>query len=108
MVCFGKWNVEVQFFTLQKAQLKILSQYTLMQFQKLAEPMRYITNYHLGSFRNVLLGAGLCFAVQNEKYTHLPIIILVPSIYAGYNLFENKDSVMASLKIFKKEVKTFF
>ena len=79
-----------------------------MQFQKLAEPMRYITHYHLGSFRNLLLGAGLCFAVQNERYAHLPIIVLAPSIYAGYNLFENKDSVMASLKTFKKEIKTFF
>ena len=80
-----------------------------MQFHKLAEPMRYITNYHLGSFRNLLLGAGLCFAVQNERYIHLPVIILVPSIYAGYNLFENKDNVVKWLKTFKTEVKnTFF
>jgi hypothetical protein len=80
-----------------------------MQFQKLVDPIRYITNYHLGSIRNVLLGAGLCFAVQNERYTHIPIIIIVPSIYAGYNLFENKDNVVKWLKTFKTEVKkTFF
>ena len=80
-----------------------------MQYQKLADPIRFITNYHLGSIRNVLLGAGLCYAVQNEKYTHLPIIFLVPSIYAGYNLFENKDDVVNFVKTFKSEVKkTFF
>jgi hypothetical protein len=80
-----------------------------MQFRNLVEPMRYITNYHLGSFRNLLLGAGLCFAVQNERYIHLPVIVLVPSIYAGYNLFENKDNVVKWLKTFKTEVKnTFF
>jgi hypothetical protein len=80
-----------------------------MQYQKLADPIRFITNYHLGSIRNVLLGAGLCYAVQNEKYTHLPIIFLVPSIYAGYNLFENKDDVVNFVKTFKTEVKkTFF
>jgi len=80
-----------------------------MQYQKLVDPIRFITNYHLGSIRNVLLGAGLCYAVQNEKYTHLPIIFLVPSIYAGYNLFENKDDVVNFVKTFKTEVKkTFF
>ena len=80
-----------------------------MQYQKLAEPIKYITNYHLGSIRNVFLGASLCYAVQNEKYTHLPIIFLVPSIYAGYNLFENKEDVIKFLKTFKTEVKkTFF
>jgi len=80
-----------------------------MQFQKLVEPIRYITNHHFGSFRNVLLGAGLCYAVQNEKYTHLPVIFIFPSIYAGYNLFENKEDVIKWLKTFKTEVKkTFF
>lgn len=75
-----------------------------MQFQKLADPIRYITNYHLGSIRNVFLGAGLCFAVQNERYTHLPVIFFVPSIYAGYNLYENKDHVLVWLRDFKKEL----
>jgi len=47
--------------------------------------------------------------MQNERYTHLPVIFLVPSIYAGYNLFENKEDVIKLLKTFKTEVKkTFF
>jgi hypothetical protein len=76
-----------------------------MQLQKLAEPIKFITNYHLGSIRNVFLGAGLCYAVQNERYTHLPVIFLVPSIYAGYNLYENKDDVMKWLNNLKTEIK---
>ena len=78
-----------------------------MQLQRLAEPIKFITNYHLGSIRNVMLGAGLCFAVQNERYTHLPVIFLVPSIYAGYNLYENKDDVVKWLKNLKMEIKKF-
>ena len=73
--------------------------------QKLVDPIKFITNYHLGSIRNVLLGAGLCYAVQNEKYIHLPIIFFVPSIYAGYNLYENKDDVVKWLKNLKTEIK---
>jgi hypothetical protein len=76
-----------------------------MQLQKLAEPIKFITNYHLGSIRNVFLGAGLCYAVQNERYTHLPVIFLVPSIYAGYNLYENKDDVVKWLNNLKTEIK---
>jgi uncharacterized membrane protein YeiH len=75
-----------------------------MQFQKVFEPIKYITNYHVGSIRNVLLGASLCFAVQNERYTHVPVICLFPSIYAGYNLYKNKDNVVKWLKDFKTEI----
>jgi hypothetical protein len=78
-----------------------------MQFQKLSEPIKYIANYHLGSIRNVMLGAGRCFAVQNERYTHIPLICLVPSVYAGYNLYENKDDVVKWLKDLKTEIKKF-
>jgi hypothetical protein len=76
----------------------------IMQYQKFAEPIKYITNHHFGSVRNLLLGASLCFAVQKERYTHLPIILVAPSIYAGYNLFENKDDVVNWIKTFKTEV----
>lgn len=76
-----------------------------MQLQRLADPIKYITNYHLGSIRNVLLGAGLCYAVKKEQYTHLPVIFFVPSIYAGYNLYENKDDVVKWLKNLKTEIK---
>ena len=76
-----------------------------MQVQKLVDPIKFITNHHLGSIRNVLLGAGLCYAVKNERYTHLPVIFLVPSIYAGYNLYDNKDEVVKWLKNLKTEIK---
>ena len=77
--------------------------------QRASEPIKHLVNYNVGVVRNVLLGAGLCFAVQNERYTHLPVILIFPSIYAGYNLFENKDDVVKWLKTFKTEVKkTFF
>jgi len=75
-----------------------------MQIQKFAEPVKYIANYHFGTVRNLFLGASLCFAVQKERYTHLPVIVLFPSIYAGYNLFENKDDVVKWIKTFKTEV----
>ncbi len=75
-----------------------------MQIQKFAEPMKHIANYHFGTVRNLFLGASLCFAVQKEKYGHLPAILFFPSIYAGYNLFENKDDVVKWLKTFRTEV----
>ena len=49
----------------------------------------------MGSTRNILLGGGLAYAVQQEKYYHIPIVFLVPSVYAGYQAFNNKDTIAA-------------
>jgi hypothetical protein len=59
-----------------------------------------IKHQHLiyGSMRNLLLGGGLCYAVENKRYIEIPITFLVPSIYAGYHLFKNKEHVAAWLK----------
>ena len=53
-----------------------------------------ITHYLFGTTRSVLLGAGMCFAVDKEKYTHIPLILLFPSAYAGYQLYSNKEAVV--------------
>jgi hypothetical protein len=55
-----------------------------------------------GPTRNLLLGAGLCYAVKKEQYTHLPLILLFPSIYAGYHLYENKEQVIRFIRDMKK------
>jgi hypothetical protein len=43
-----------------------------------------------GSLRNVLLGAGIAYAIEKEQYTHIPIVFVFPSVYAGYQLYKNK------------------
>ena len=48
---------------------------------------------HYTAFRSLLLGAGLCYAIGEEKYLHLPVTVVFPSVYAGYQLYKNKDAV---------------
>ncbi len=60
-----------------------------------------IHHYIFGTTRNILLGAGLSFAVQKENYIHIPLIFLTPSIYAGYHLYENKGEVIKLIKDLK-------
>ena len=79
-----------------------------MQFQKLSGSIKYIANYHVGSIRNILLGVDFCYAVQNKLYTHLLVNFLVTLIYAEYNLYENKKSVVKFVKTFKTKVKKYF
>jgi hypothetical protein len=43
--------------------------------------------------RNVLLGGGLAYAVQTGNYHHIPVVFFVPSVYAGYQSFSNRDAV---------------
>lgn len=64
-----------------------------MQPRLFPETNKIVTNYVFSTARNVLLGAGLCFAIQNKNYTHIPLIFFFPSIYAGYHAYSNKDSI---------------
>jgi hypothetical protein len=59
------------------------------------ESTKVITNYVVGSTRNILLGSGLAYAMQNEFYLHVPVIVVFPSIYAGYQMFSNKDNIIS-------------
>jgi hypothetical protein len=45
---------------------------------------------HFTPARNVMMGAGLAYAFGEEKYLHVPVILLVPSVYAGYQAFKNR------------------
>ena len=58
------------------------------------ESMKFVTNFIVGTPRNFLLGAGLSYAIQNEYYTQIPIIILFPSVYAGYQCYDKKDNII--------------
>jgi len=60
--------------------------------------MQNISHHFYGTTRNILAGAGLCYAVQREKYLEVPLTIFFPSIYAGYHLFKNKDGVIKFVK----------
>ena len=62
------------------------------------ETNKVITHYFFGTTRNVLLGLSLGYAVQNEKYYHIPIIFFVPSIYTGYQVFQKKDHLISYIK----------
>ncbi len=43
--------------------------------------------------RNFICGAGLAYACANEKYWHLPVAWLAPSMYVGYQAFKGRDQV---------------
>ena len=57
-----------------------------------------VHNFVYGTTRNLLAGASLCYAIDNEKYIQIPLAIIFPSIYAGYHLFKNKDDVIKLVK----------
>jgi hypothetical protein len=59
------------------------------------ESTKVVTNYVFGTTRNVLLGGGLAYAMQNEFYLHIPVIVIFPSIYTGYQMYSNKDNIIS-------------
>lgn len=66
------------------------------------EGVRHIVNHMVGPTRNILLGAGLCYAVKHEYYLHIPLIAIFPSVYAGYHMYENKEQLIKLVKEIKK------
>ena len=53
-----------------------------------------IYNYQISSFRNLLLGASLAYAVEKESYAPIPLIVIFPTPYAGYHIYKNKDNIV--------------
>ena len=54
-------------------------------------PKRFTVG-HYGAFRSGLLGAGICYAISEDKYHHVPVAFLIPSVYTGYQLYKHKDA----------------
>jgi hypothetical protein len=53
---------------------------------------------HLTSFRNVLCGGGICYAIEQKNFWHLPAVIIFPSIYAGYQGYKNREQILNFMK----------
>lgn len=53
---------------------------------------------HFGAARNVLVGAGLAYAISEGKYTHTPIAFVFPSVYAGYQTYKNRETIAAFIR----------
>jgi hypothetical protein len=77
-----------------------------MSLERIAsQSAKHGTLYLTGTLRNLLLGAGLHYAIEREEYTHIPLIFLFPSIYAGYHAHRNKDLLLDWIIASKKKVK---
>lgn len=77
-----------------------------MSLQRIAsEPVKHTISYVFGTPRNLLLGAGLHYSIEREEYTHIPLILFFPSVYAGYHAHKNKDLLLNWIIGSKKKMK---
>jgi hypothetical protein len=67
----------------------------MAQVQNIPKIIRY--NVY-GTVRNILSGAGLCYALQNKKYEEIPLTLVFPSVYTGYHVYKNKEDVVRWVK----------
>lgn len=40
------------------------------------------------------LGGGLCYIMEEKKYTHIPLFVLFPEAYCGYNIYKHRDTAI--------------
>jgi len=58
-----------------------------------------LTHYFAGGvIRSFLLGANLCYALQQEKHWEIPVLFLFPTAYSGFYAYKNKDEIVNYLK----------
>ena len=60
-----------------------------------------ITTYVVGGSPNVralAVGVAIGYAVQKEKYHHLPLTFLSPIAYLGYHSYEKRDELVTWLR----------
>jgi len=43
------------------------------------------------------LGGGLCYIIEEKKYTHIPLFVLFPEAYCGYNIYKHRDTAIKSI-----------
>ena len=68
-----------------------MATYATMRIKDVAS--KHINFTHYTPARNVMLGGGLAYAFSEEKYLHTPVVIVFPSIYAGYQAFKNRSRI---------------
>ena len=55
------------------------------------QPIRIFVNRFSNLPYNLVFGAGLAWAIENETYSHIPVVLIFPGSYAGYQLWKNRD-----------------
>jgi hypothetical protein len=45
-------------------------------------------------FNGLCLGVGVGMVVESQKYWHLPLALLLPGAYVGYQLFYRREDVL--------------
>jgi hypothetical protein len=92
---------------MRAARSKVAPYIYTMSLQRLVtESVKHTTTYVFGTARNILLGAGLSYAIEQENRRHIPLIIIFPSIYAGYHAHQNKDALLDWIIASKKKLKS--
>ena len=70
---------------------KEMATYAAMRIKDVAS--KHINFTHYTPARNVMLGGGLAYAFSEETYLHTPVVVVFPSIYAGYQAFKNRSRI---------------
>jgi hypothetical protein len=55
----------------------------------------------VNAMTSFFFGAGLCFVLEEKKYSHLPFVFFCPVVYGGYNIFQNRHIFISEKRYIK-------
>ena len=68
-----------------------------MNTQFINQTIRRVTP--IGTFSSFLLGSGLCYSIQTKQYWDIPLVLLFPTAYSGYQVYKNKDTILYDIYV---------
>lgn len=57
-------------------------------------PMSMIKSMIPTSISLFFLGGGTAYILETKNYTHIPLFVLFPEAYCGYNMYKNRDALI--------------
>ena len=64
---------------------------------KLVDTVRvHITSSPIVS--SFMAGTGLAYSIENNKYHHIPLVLVTPILYSGYQVYKNKEIIKKFIK----------
>ena len=57
----------------------------MSSYQPIARKVYDLYVHKQSAFNSIMIGAGLYYTVSNSKQAHIPLVFVMPNIYAGYH-----------------------
>jgi hypothetical protein len=61
---------------------------------KLTIPISIMKSAIPNALSMLFLGGGTAYILETKNYSHIPLFLLFPEAYCGYNIYKHRDTII--------------